>query len=380
MSPNKIYLRYLHTVIEHDLTATNTSVLVYGPRQVGKTTLVKSFVRDGRDAYFSCDDLTVARSLVPVTQALENLVRPYERVVIDEAQRIVDAGVVLKLLINSFPDKRFIITGSSALELAHGTFDALTGRVFIHSMYPIAVCEMPHTEGLAIAQNPSALLQYGSYPAVLTAADASAKQDIISTIAEQYLFKDTLSFEITKRPEFLEKMLGLLGAHTGSLISINSLANALDVNRTTIDRYLYLASQLFIIYPLHAYHANAKKRIVKQSKYLFWDVGIRNALTKNFGAIDIRADKGGLWENFIIMERIKYNAARGYRCNYFFYRGENDAEIDLVEEAAGEVHCFEIKYDASSVSKAVRNAAAEIGDPDSLHIINRHTFPAFIAD
>ncbi len=371
------YHRYLQEIIADDLS--RTSVLLYGPRQVGKTTLVKSFVREGRDAYFSCDDTAIARSFIAHTQTLENLVRPYERVVIDEAQRITDAGVVLKLLIDSFPDKRFIITGSSALELAYGAFDALTGRVRIHPMYPIAVAEMPHLERLSVADAPSGVLRFGTYPAVLTAPDATTKQEIIGTIADQYLFKDTLSFEMQKRPEFLEKLLALLGAQTGSLVSLNSLANALDVGRGTVDRYLHLATQLFIIQPLRPYHANFKKRITKQSKYFFWDVGVRNALTKNFGDIDIRADKGGLWENFVIMERMKYNASRRYLCNYYFYRGENGAEVDLVEEKDGAAHCFEIKYEAESVSHGVRNAVAEIsGTATDLQIVNRRNFLPFV--
>lgn len=378
MSTVNIYHRYLQDIIADDLS--RTSVLLYGPRQVGKTTLAKSFIRDDRDVYFSCDDISIARSFVANISTLENLVRPYERLVIDEAQHIIDAGLVLKLLIDSFPDKRFIITGSSALELAYGAFDALTGRVYIHSMYPIAVVEMSHCERLTVTHMPSEMLRFGAYPSVLTASDATTKQTMISTIAEQYLFKDTLSFEMQKRPEFFEKLLALIGSQTGSLVSMNSLANTLDVGRGTVDRYLYLATQLFIIQPLHPYHANFKKRLTKQSKYFFWDVGIRNALTKNFGDIDIRADKGGLWENFIIMERMKYNASRRYSCNYYFYRGENGAEVDLVEEKDGTIHCFEIKYDADSVSRGVRNAVGEItNDSTNLQIINRHNFLTFVS-
>ncbi len=379
MSVSNKYHRYLQEIIADELLL--TSVLLYGPRQVGKTTLVKSFVREDRDAYFSCDDTAIARSFIANTQTLGNLVGPYERIVIDEAQRITDAGVTLKLLIDSFPDKRFIITGSSALELAYGTFDALTGRVRIHPMYPIAIAEMPHGERIAVAASPSDTVRFGAYPAVLTAPDAATKREIISMIAEQYLFKDTLSFEMQKRPEFLEKLLGLLGAQTGSMVSLNSMANALDVGRATVDRYLHLSAQLFIIQRLRPYHANFKKRITKQSKYFFWDVGVRNALTKNFGDIEIRADKGGLWENFVIMERMKYNASRRYACNYYFYRGENGAEIDLVEEKDGIVQCFEIKYAADSVSRGVRNATAEItGAASDLQIVNRRNFLPFVSN
>lgn len=374
------YERYLKDIVIHDLEVSHKSVLLYGPRQVGKTTFVKSFVREGKDVYFSCDDSSVARSFVPVVRTLENLVRPYERVVIDEAQRITDAGLVLKILIDTFPEKRFIITGSSALELAYGVFDALTGRVRIHSMYPIAIAEMSHADRLSIGFSPSEILRFGSYPATLTAPGSTDKQETIATIADQYLFKDTLSFEMQKHPEFLEKLLALLGSQTGSLVSVNSLAKTLGVGRATIDRYLYLAAQLFIIYPLHPYHANFKKRLTRQSKYFFWDVGIRNALTKNFGDIEIRSDKGSLWENFVIMERIKYNASRKYLCNYYFYRGDNGAEIDLVEEEGGVAHCFEIKYDAKNVSRGARNAAAMINDdPNDFQVINRHNVLEFIA-
>lgn len=384
MEIQKEYNRYLRAIIEDDLTKTDKSVLIYGPRQVGKTTLAKSFIRGDRDAYFSCDDTTVARSFIPDVGHLSRIVRPFERVIIDEAQHITDAGIVLKLLIDSFPAKRFIITGSSALELAYGSFDALTGRVFIHSMYPIAIAEFSHRERLALGSELSLMLRYGMYPAVLTAPDVQQKQEMISTTAQQYLFKDTLSFEMNKRPEFLEKLLGLLGSQTGSLVSMNSLANALDVGRATVERYLYLTEQLFILYPLRPYHANFKKRITKQSKYFFWDIGIRNALTKNFGDIVIRADKGGLWENFVIMERIKYNASRKYYCNYYFYRGTNGSEVDLVEERDGKICCFEVKYASDKVSIGVRNAVKEMGaalsDFPDFHIINKGNFLSFVAD
>lgn len=374
-----LYFRYLKEQIEERINKNQKSVLIYGPRQVGKTTLVKSFIRDSKDAYFTCDDQIVAKMFVANGSQLKSIVEPYHRIIIDEAQRILDAGLVIKLLIDTFPDKQFIVTGSSALELAYGMFDALTGRVAVYSMYPLALVELSHADRM----NPSALLEtylrFGTYPEVVNAQNDQERQMVITNIATQYLFKDTLGFEMKKQTDFLEKLVALLASQAGSPVSFSGLANALNTSRDTIDRYCYLLKQLFIIIPLHPYHNNFKKRITKQSKFFFWDVGIRNAVMHNFGSIDIRSDKGGLWENFMIIERMKYNASRGFLCNYYFYKGENGHEIDLIEESGGEISCFEIKYAGRTVSRGVENTTKELNQKKSdITIINKENFLTFI--
>lgn len=374
-----VYFRYLEEQIGETLEQKKKSVLIYGPRQVGKTTLAKSFIRNEQDAYFTCDDQTIARMFVANNPQLQSIVGPYQRIVIDEAQRIVNAGLVIKLLIDTFPDKEFIVTGSSALELAFGVFDALTGRVRVFSMYPLSLGELSSINPL----NPYSLLEtylrFGTYPEVINAQNDQDRQTVITTTATQYLFKDTLNFEMKKQTDFLEKLVALLASQTGSPVSYNSLANALDAGRETIDRYIYLLTKLFIIIPLHPYHNNFKKRITKQSKFFFWDVGIRNAVMHNFGAIDIRSDKGGLWENFIIIERMKYNESRQYLCNYYFFKAENGHEIDLIEETDGTITCFEIKYAATVVSRGVENAAKELGKEKSeIIVIHKENYLSFI--
>ncbi len=374
-----IYFRYLRQQIQETLEKSKKSVLIYGPRQVGKTTVARSFLRGDQDAYFTCDDSIVAKMFVANIAQLRAIVEPYQRVVLDEAQRIVNAGLVIKLLIDTFPEKQFIITGSSALELAFGVFDALTGRVRTYSMYPLSLEELSHDDRL----NPYAFLEtylrFGTYPEVVNAQNEQERQTIITTIATQYLFKDTLNFEMKKHTDFLEKLVALLASQTGSPVSYNSLANTLDAGRDTIGRYLYLLTKLFIIIPLHPYHNNFIKRLTKQSKFFFWDVGIRNAVMHNFGSMDIRADKGGLWENFIIIERMKYNASRKYLCNYYFFKGENGHEIDLIEEKDGAITCFEIKYRASALSRGVENAAKELGKQKSdIIIINKENYLSFV--
>lgn len=374
-----VYFRYLKAQIEEKLETGQKSVLIYGPRQVGKTTLVKSFIRDEHDAYFTCDDQTVAKIFVADTPQLQAIIGPYRRIIIDEAQRILNAGLVLKILIDHFPDKQFIITGSSALELAYGTFDALTGRVALYSMYPLAIVELSQTDRLSPLSLLNTYLRFGTYPEVLNAKNDQERQSLITDIATQYLFKDTLGFEMKKHTDFLEKLIALIASQTGSTVSLNSLATALDTSRDTIDRYLYLLKQLFIIMPLHPYHNNFKKRVTKQSKFFFWDTGIRNAVMRNFGSMDIRSDKGGLWENFIIIERIKFNASRKHLCNYYFYKGENNHEIDLIEEASGTITCFEIKYAAKRVSRGVENAAKELEkNLSDITIINKDNYLSFV--
>ncbi len=376
---DKYINRYLGGIVEDTIENTRKSVLIYGPRQVGKTTLVQSLIRGKEDVYLNCDLDEVKKALAPNSAALKALVGSHKRVIIDEAQRVENAGLVMKILIDTFPDARFIITGSSALELAYGTFDSLTGRVFTYLMYPVSTAEIADSfSALEARELLDARLRFGSYPFIFNLPDNRQKEKYIDTIAKQYLFEDTLSFEMQKSPGFLAKLAALLAARTGSLVSYNSLSNDLNVGRNTIDRYLHLFTQLFIIVPLHAYHNNFVKRLTKQNKFYFLDVGIRNALIESFGAPGARSDIGGLWENFIIIERMKRNEAKRIRVNYYFYRGENDAEIDLVEERDGKIECFEIKYAAIKPSRGVTNVAQKELRGSPLSVINKDNFLDFV--
>src|SRR3989338_178274 len=372
--------RYLSGIIEDTIEKARKSVLIYGPRQVGKTTFAKTLIRGEQDVYFNCDLDEVRKALVPNSALLRAFVGSHKRVVIDEAQRIENSGIVMKIFIDTFPDTRFIITGSSALELAYGTFDSLTGRVFTYLMYPVSTIEIVNSaSALEARELLDARLRFGSYPALFNLRDHQQREKYIDMIAKQYLFKDTLSFEMQKSPGFLSKLAALLAARTGSLVSYNSLSNDLNVGRNTVERYLHLFTQLFIIVPLHAYHNNFVKRLTKQNKFYFIDVGIRNALIESFGAPDARSDIGGVWENFIIIERMKRNEAKRIRVNYYFYRGENNAEIDLVEERDGKIECFEIKYTAAKPSRGVANAAQKELRGAHLAVINRDNFSDFIS-
>lgn len=376
---DKYINRYLSSIIEDTIEKTRKSALIYGPRQVGKTTLVQSLIRGKQDIYLNCDLDEVRKALVPNSVLLKALIGSHKRIVIDEAQRVEDAGLVMKILIDTFPDTRFIITGSSALELAYGTFDALTGRVFTYLMYPVSTAEIVNSSSALEARELlDSRLRFGSYPFIFNLSDNQQKEKYIETIAKQYLFKDTLSFEMQKSPGFLAKLAALLAARTGSLVSYNSLSNDLDVGRNTIERYLHLFTQLFIIAPLHAYHNNFVKRLTKQNKFYFLDVGIRNALIESFGSSNARSDIGGLWENFIIIERMKRNEAKRIRVNYYFYRGENNAEIDLVEEREGKIECFEIKYAAAKPSRGAVNAAQKELRGAPLAVINKDNFLDFV--
>lgn len=373
------YNRYIKNYIEQALS-NKKAVLIYGPRQVGKTTIVKSFIRNNKDVFFNCDDIDILKLFVPSSSKLKNIVDGYNRIIIDEAQRIPDAGIVLKLLIDTYKEKEFIITGSSSLELSYGTFDALTGRVKILSMFPLSISELIESGKINKFSNIESEILYGTYPEVVNQKTDNYKESTIVDIAKQYLFKDTLSFESQKDSVFLEKLLALLASFTGSTIAVNNLANLLMVGRNTVDRYLTLFEQLFIIIPLRPYYNNPKNRILNQSKYYFLDTGVRNSVSKNFGSLDTRLDKGGLWENFIIIERMKRNQKHNHNPQYFFYRGKNGAEIDLIESKNGKLTCFEIKYKENSISKAVRNMSTEeLGvKVEDIRVINSENFLDYI--
>jgi len=336
--------RLIRQPIEAALFGGKTLVL-YGPRQVGKTTLVKAIIagRPEPSAYVSCD-LPEVRSLLqnPALADLRRFVGNRRLIVLDEAQRVEGIGLSLKILHEHFPETQFVVTGSSSFELGRSVKEPLTGRKREFLLQPISLAELaPGREFVELRGMLPQLLRFGSYPEVLTSQDPSA---IVQALADDYLFRDILELENLKSVTALRSLLEAVALQLGNEVSINELARLVGISRDTVERYLDLLERAFIIHRLRSLSRNPRTEIAKSRKIYFYDLGIRNAIIKNFNSPVLRTDTGALWENFCLNERLKYQHLTRRQVNLWFWRTYGQKELDLVEDSGGHLHGFEFKW------------------------------------
>jgi hypothetical protein len=373
--------RYLEGKIQRDFNKKKI-IIVYGARQVGKTTLVKKIIEENgeRATYYNCDLDEVRESFEKHNlEHLRSLVQKYEIIIIDEAQRAKNIGLTLKILIDNFPEKNFLVTGSSSFELANTVSEPLTGRFFSHTLFPIALTELSNTKNIIeMRESLEEQLIFGSYPEVITTTDRFDKQRIIENITDNYLFKDILRFGVVKDTGVLKKLLQAVALQIGNEVSLSELSRILEIDKNTVKKYLELCEKVFILFSLPPYFSNKRKAITKMKKYYFCDLGVRNALLRNFNSLDIRNDIGALWENFLIIERTKFNASRDFFPQSYFWRSYQGQEIDLLEEAGGEMSGFEFKYSKNYVSETIRKIFTEDLGGKKFTVINKENFGDFI--
>ncbi|MDX9970468.1 MAG: ATP-binding protein [Candidatus Gracilibacteria bacterium] len=329
-------------------------LIIYGPRQVGKTTLIKEFIKNSKLTYRydTGDGFQIQNELSKCTyESTDNHVGNYDLIIIDEAQKIPNIGNALKLMVDSHPNKYFIATGSSSFDLANKTDESLTGRKIVIKLFPISYFELSKT--MAVSEMKNSLeknLIYGSYPELLMAKTNQEKEQIIRLLSDSYLIKDILEFDRIKRADVIMKLLKLLAFQIGSEVSANELGRSLGVDTKTILYYLDLLEKSFVIFGLSGYSGNLRKEITKMSKYYFYDNGIRNALILNFNRLEDRNDIGQLWENFLMIERRKRNEYKNAFPAYYFWRTYSKQEIDLIEEKQGFLSAYEFKWKAQKSS------------------------------
>jgi uncharacterized protein len=323
-------------------------LIIYGPRQVGKTTIIKEFIENTKLTYRydTGDGFQIQNELSKCTyESTDNHVGNYDLIIIDEAQKIPNIGNALKLMVDRHPHKYFIATGSSSFDLANKTDESLTGRKIVIKLYPISILELSKTK--AISEIKSSLetnLIFGSYPEVTMAKINDDKEQILHLLSDSYLIKDILEFDRIKRADVIIKLLKLLAFQIGSEVSANELGRSLGVDTKTILYYMDLLEKSFVIFSMSGYSGNLRKEITKMSKYYFYDNGIRNALISNFNKIEDRNDLGQLWENFLMIERRKRNEYKKSFPSYYFWRTYSKQEIDLIEEKNGLLSGFEFKW------------------------------------
>ena len=335
--------------------AADKALIILGPRQVGKTTLMEDYlgITSFKTKKVTGDDMLIHQALgSQYLESIKSFCEGYELIAIDEAQKIPNIGVAIKMMVDQIHGIRVIATGSSSFELAGQLGEPLTGRKTDLFLYPVSQLElMNHFNRFELKQNLQDYLLYGSYPAVVTTDGRSAKQRLLSEITGSYLFRDILSFERIKSPQLLLDLLRLLAFQIGSEVSVNELSKKLSIDNKTVKRYLDLLEKSFILFKLRGYSGNLRKEITKQSKYYFYDNGIRNALIANFNSIDLRNDIGQLWENFMVAERLKKQSYKSIYANNFFWRSWSGKEVDFIEEREGKLFGYEFKWSKDNVKQ-----------------------------
>jgi predicted AAA+ superfamily ATPase len=358
----------------------NKVLVVYGPRQVGKTTLLKNWLKTSKEKvrFVIGDNIDVQRVLSSRDLSLiQDYVSGYSLLVIDEAQNIPNIGRNVKIMIDQIPDLKIIITGSSSLELAGQIGEPLVGRKTNLFMYPISQLELKTTmNSFDLKNNKEEYLVYGGYPEVVTENNKNEKQLLLEDIAHSYLLKDILVLDKVKRPKVLVDLLRLLAFQIGGEVSLSELSSNLHVDIKTVIRYLDLMEKSFILYNLRGFSRNLRKEVNKKSKYYFYDNGVRNALINNFNPLYMRNDVGQLWENFLFMERMKKRSYKNIFANIYFWRTWDQKEIDLIEERDGILYGYDFKL---NLTKLKSSKLWKETYPDAkLQIINQENYLDFI--
>lgn len=339
-------VRHIEKACIDHLSASRKILLIYGPRQSGKATLVKDIGKNSglRTLYLSADltkneNLLMQRDL----KVLTDLTESYQLLVIDEAQRVPDIGLVLKVIYDEMPHLKVIATGSSSFDLANKASEPLTGRKYVMHLLPFALCEISGViNKYELDQKLDDLLIYGLYPEVYTST-GNQKRNILGDICESYLFKDILQLTTVKYTAKIRDLLRLLAFQVGNPVSVNELTHKLSLNRETVERYIDLLEKAFVIYRLPAYSRNLRNEIAKMDKIYFYDNGIRNFLIDNLKPMDQRIDTGNLWENFIVSERRKQLFYLQKSVSTYFWRTYAGAELDYIEEGGDGLTGYEIK-------------------------------------
>ena len=335
--------RILHSTIEQRLFK-GKAVLIFGPRQSGKSTLVETLLKNKDHLYMNGDEADVREILTNTTSTrLKALLGNKKIIFVDEAQRIPNIGLTLKLFTDQIKDIQVIATGSSAFELSSQVNEPLTGRKYEFMLYPISFSEMVQRHGLLVEKRLiEHRLRFGYYPEILT--KPGEEKELLKLLTNSYLYKDLLILEQIKKPALLEKLLKALALQVGSEVNYNELGQTVGADNRTIERYIDLLEKTFVIFRLPALNRNVRNEIKKGKKIYFYDCGIRNAIIGNFNTLSSRTDVGALWENFVIAERAKFLAYQGMDVTKYFWRTAQQQEVDLIEETEGALSAFEIKW------------------------------------
>ncbi len=354
------------------------AIILYWPRQVGKTTLVKKLqehFKERKSLYITGDDIEIKEIWKASIQVLSQLVAGAELIIIDEAQKIDDIGNILKLLVDNHPEKQIIATWSSSFDLAHNISEPLTGRAYIHHLYPLSIEEIYEQKPLSSISIEQRML-YWWYPNAVV-GDNQNPQDYLKHVIDHYLYKDILAFEWIKKHDLVIKLTQALALQIGNEFSYLELANLLWSNKDTIAKYMLILEQAFIIKTLSPLHTNKRREIKAHKKVFFRDLWVRNAAINNFNPLNLRNDVWQLWENLCFIERTKYIQYRGIPHRQYFWRQTSWPEIDYIEQEAESYYAREFKY---SIKKwaSLPKAFAERYTDTQFDVIRTDTIGKFV--
>ncbi len=356
------------------------AVILFGARQTGKTTLLKKILPEDDQTLWLYGDNSDTHQMLSTagSKRFKNLFSRYKTIVIDEAQNLSNIGRVLKIFVDQLPELQVVATGSSSFDLANKTSEPLTGRKWEFKMYPLSFSEMVDHHGLyeelgCLDQR----LLFGYYPEVVQ--NPGNEKELLKLISDSYLYKDLLIWSNIRHSDVLVKLLRALALQMGSEVSYNELSKTLQVDRATVERYIDVLEKSFVVFRLSSLSRNYRNELKKGKKIYFYDNGIRNAIIANFAPLDLRTDKGALWENFLVSERIKKLTYGEIWSNSYFWRTTTQVEIDYIEERDGKLMAYEFKWNPKSKGrKTLPTAFANSYPESSFEIITKENIEDFL--
>ena len=371
--------RKLENLIKSKLNKGKAIILI-GARQVGKTTLLKMlFSKSENILWLNGDELDVQNLFENISAArLKTIFGTKKIVIIDEAQRIENIGLRLKLITDQIPEIQLIATGSSSFDLANKVNEPLTGRKWEYKMFPLSFGEMVEHHGLLEEKRLLAhRLVFGYYPDVVN--NLGSEKEVLKQLSDSFLYKDILMLEQIKKPNKIIKLLQAIAYQVGSQVSYNELGQLCGLDSKTVEKYIDLLEKTYIVFKLNSFSRNLRNELKNSKKIYFYDNGIRNAVISNLNQIETRQDIGALWENFIISERIKYLNYSGSWSNYWYWRTKDQKEIDFIEESGGKIAAYEFKWNSSSKVRLPKQFLRTYTD-SSFNIIHHDNFEGFLLD
>jgi predicted AAA+ superfamily ATPase len=374
--------RSLFDVIIKAITP-NKVVVLLGARRTGKTFLLTQLIEKlgaSKVLLLNGEDLTVQQQLAHRNAPrYKAMMQGYTTLIIDEAQKVPQIGLILKLMVDELKGLRLLVTGSSVFDLRNQLGEPLTGRKREFFLFPIAQLEYQQIENtIARHQLLEEKLVYGCYPELLSLKTAKQKRDYLRDLVNSYLYKDILVMENLRNADKLADLLKMIAWQIGHEVSLEELGRKLQMSKNTVERYLDLLTKVFVIFKVQGFSRNLRKEIVKTKRWYFYDNGVRNAIISNFQSLELRNDEGMLWENYLAAERLKLHHYKGVHANHYFWRTHDRQEIDWVEDRDGKLFGYEFKYSQTNKQIKAPKAWKETYPESSFKVIHKHNFEDFV--
>lgn len=369
----------INRILESSLTdrlGTGKALIVLGARQTGKTTLLRKLMTEMKShVYLNCDEPLVREQLTNASSnELKRVIGENQFVIVDEAQRIPNVGITLKLITDEIPETQLLVSGSSSLDLASLLKEPLTGRKREFLIYPISWGELTKHFGYldALKQLESRIV-FGMYPEVVSTP--GNEKEILRELSDSYLYKDLLNYQGIRKPDLLQKLIKVLALQIGHEVSLNEISRMLQVDKNTVSSYIDLLEKAFVVFKLPAFSRNVRNEITRGRKIYFYDTGIRNAVISNFNPLGLRDDRGVLWENFLLSERLKFLRYHNSTANMYFWRTTAQQEIDYVEENNAIITGIEFKWSPHRKARIPKTFSDNYsGNSTTIHNKNFHEF------